>query len=56
MMEGKKTYISALVVFLAEMSRAFDMNIGDTEGITESVMTVLGVIGVMYGRFVAKPK
>lgn len=55
-MEGYKTYISALIVFLAEMLRTVDVDLGDTEDIVTSVMTLLGVAGVVYGRFVAKPK
>ena len=55
MLEGKKTYIGAAVIFLSEMLRAFGVEIGDTEGITNSIMTILGVAAVIYGRFAAKP-
>lgn len=55
MLQGMKTYIGAAVVFAAEMLRMFDIELGDTAGITESIMTLLGVAVVIYGRFVAKP-
>lgn len=53
MLNGLKTYIGATVVFVAEMSRMFGVEIADTEGITESIMTLLGVAMVYYGRFMA---
>lgn len=56
MLDGLKTYIGATVVLVAEMSRMFGIELGDTEGITESIMTILGVVMVYYGRFKAKPR
>lgn len=56
MFNGLKTYIGATVIFLAEILRLSGVEIGDAEGITNSVMTLIGVGVVVYGRFVAKPK
>lgn len=56
MLTGMKTYIGATVVLIAEMSRMFGVELGHTEGITESIMTLLGVVMVYYGRFKAKPR
>lgn len=53
MLTGMKTYIGATVVFIAEMSRMFGVEIVDTDGITESIMTLVGVVMVYYGRFMA---
>lgn len=54
MLEGKKTYIAALVVFLAQMAEMFGIEIVGTDEIVNSIMTLAGVAGVIYGRMKAK--
>lgn len=56
MLDGMKTYIGATVVFVAEMSKMLGVEIGDTGGITQSIMTLAGVAMVYYGRYMATRK
>jgi len=53
MLEGKKTYISALVVVLsiiaAKVGFQFDFN-----GLDNDILALLGAIGAIWGRKVAK--
>lgn len=55
MLEGYKTYIGATIIALAELSKPFGIEF-DAEGVTESIMTVIGLVMVYYGRFAANPK
>lgn len=55
-MEGYKTLIGAGVAFAAQVAALSGVDIGDSEGLTTSIITVGGAMLAIYGRVKATKK
>ena len=56
MFEGKKTYISLAVVLLGYFGFAELISQTELAASVDSVLQLIGVVGAVYGRIVARPK
>lgn len=55
MFKGIKTYIGIFVAVLPTLSRVLGYPITDVAGLEEELITLLGTVIAVYGRFAAKP-
>lgn len=53
MLEGYKTLIGAVVALAAEGARLAGVDIGDQEGLVNSILVIFGGILAIYGRMKA---
>lgn len=53
MLEGYKTLIGAIVALAAEGARLAGVDIGDQQGLVNSILVILGGILAIYGRMKA---
>ena len=53
MLEGYKTLIGAIVALAAEGARLSGVDIGDQEGLVNSILVIFGGILAIYGRMKA---
>lgn len=53
MLEGYKTLIGAIVALAAESARLAGVDIGDQEGLVNSILVIFGGILAIYGRMKA---
>lgn len=53
MLEGYKTLIGAIVALAAEGARLAGVDIGDQEGLVNSILVIFGGILAIYGRMKA---
>ena len=54
MLEGWKTLIGLAVAMLAQAASMFGVDIGDVAGVSNSLVTLIGLGIALYGRAVAK--
>jgi hypothetical protein len=54
MMEGWKTLIGAAVALVAQLLAMADIKIEDVTGVTNAIVTIVGVGIVVYGRLKAR--
>lgn len=52
-MNGYKTLIGAAVALAAEIARLFGVDIGDQDGIVNTIIVIGGAVLAIYGRIVA---
>jgi len=55
-MQGKKTYISLAVIVLGMFGASQYISEAEVATTVDAVLKLVGVAGVVYGRYVAKPK
>lgn len=53
MLEGYKTLIGAIVALAAEGARLVGVDIGDQQGLVNSILVIFGGILAIYGRMKA---
>ena len=53
MLEGHKTLIGAIVALAAEGARLAGVDIGDQQGLVNSILVIFGGILAIYGRMKA---
>lgn len=53
MLSGYKTLIGAAVALAAEIARLFGVEIGDQDGLVNSIIVIGGVALAVYGRIAA---
>lgn len=53
MLQGYKTYIGAAIAIIGALSGLFGWNLGDLAGLEDQIITIVGGIIAIYGRFVA---
>jgi len=53
MLEGYKTLIGAIVALAAEGARLAGVDIGDQQGLVNSILVIFGGILAIYGRMKA---
>ena len=53
MLEGYKTLIGAVVALAAEGARLAGVDIGDQEGLVNSILVIFGGVLAIYGRMKA---
>ena len=53
MLEGWKTFIGLAVAAVAQASSMFGIDIGDVAGVSNSLVTLIGLGVALYGRAVA---
>lgn len=53
MLNGYKTLIGAAVALAAEGLRLVGIDIGDQEGLVNSILVIVGVVFAIYGRIKA---
>lgn len=53
MLEGYKTLIGAIVALAAEGARLAGVDIGDQQGLVNSILVIVGVVFAIYGRIKA---
>jgi hypothetical protein len=52
-LSGYRTIIAAGVALAAEIARLYGIDIGDQDGLVNSILVIGGAAGAIYGRFVA---
>lgn len=55
-LNGYKTYIGIFIAILPAIAKLFGKDLGDLTGLEETLITIVGGIVALIGRFVAKPK
>ena len=55
-MDGKKTYIALAIALLGYFGFAELVSESELAASTDSVIQLVGIIGAVWGRFVARPK
>lgn len=50
MLEGYKTLIGAIVALIAQVLAIYDIKIEDVTGVTNALVTIVGVGLAIYGR------
>ena len=55
-MSRYKTLIGAAVALAAELARLAGVDIGDQQGLVNSILVIGGVVLAIYGRLVAKTR
>ena len=56
LLEGKKTYISLVFVFLGAVGFSNYISENETSILIDNIIQIGGIIFAIYGRIVAKPK
>lgn len=56
MLDGYKTYVGIAVMLLSQVLQARGIELGDTVGLTNEVLALIGAALAIYGRFAAKSK
>jgi len=55
-LEGKKTYISVIVLLVGFLGFADLVTPENVASIINGIFEIIGTLGVIYGRYNAKPK
>lgn len=54
MLQGYKTYIGILITIIGALSGLFQWGLGDLAGIQDQLITLVGSLIAIYGRFASK--
>ena len=54
-LEGRKTYISLAIALIGVFGFASFITPVETTEFINSIITIVGIVGAVYGRFVARP-